>query len=127
MQLLPSGVPGLVTPNEAKIDLKHLYVRADLPMYATAGLTLVTVERWQSFIDTLKKSMKEQLLQSSASEPSSESWLYSELLHLSKNGIRRARSTASLPSQLIAMRGETNPLPKVDKIIRSCDRSIHVC
>ena len=70
MQSLPSGVPDLVIPNEAKVDLKHL--RADLPKYATAGLTSVTVEWWQSFIDTLEQSMKEQ---SSASE--SSSWLYS--------------------------------------------------
>ena len=111
MQSLPSGVPDLVTPNEAKVDLKHL--RADLPKYATAGLTSVTVEWWQSFIDTLEQSMEEQ---SSASE--SSSWLYSERLQLSMNGVRRARSTASLPSQLIAMRElETNPLPEVYKII----------
>ena len=57
MQSLPSGVPGLVVPNEAKVDLKHL--RADLPKYAIAGLTSVTVEWWQSFIGTLENSMKE--------------------------------------------------------------------
>ena len=117
MQSLPSGVPDLVIPNEAKVDLKHL--RADLPKYATAGLTSVTVEWWQSFIDTLEQSMKEQ---SSASE--SSSWLYSELLQLSMNGVRRARSTASLPSQLIAMRElETNPLPEVYN--QSIHDSIH--
>ena len=110
MQSLPSGVPGLVIPNEAKVDLKHL--RADLPKYATAGLTSVTVEWWQSFIDTLENSMKEQL--SSDSALPSSSWLYSDLLQLSRTGIRRARSMASLPSQLIAMREmETNPLPEV--------------
>jgi hypothetical protein len=107
MQSLPSGVPGLVAPNEAKVDLKHL--RADLPKYATAGLTSVTVEWWQTFIETLDNSMKEQL----STLPSS-SWLYSELLQLSRTGVRRARSMASLPSQLIAMREmETNPLPEV--------------
>lgn len=114
MQSLPSGVPGLVVPNEAKVDLKHL--RADLPKYATAGLTSVTVEWWQSFIDTLENSMKEQL--SSDSALPSSSWLYSDLLQLSRTGVRRARSTASLPSQLIAMREtETNPLPEVLHIL----------
>ena len=31
---MPSGVPSLVTPNEAKIDLAHL--KADIPKYAAA-------------------------------------------------------------------------------------------
>ncbi len=107
-------MPGLVAPNEAEIDLKHL--RADLPKYATAGLTSVTVEWWQTFIDTLENSMKEQ-----QSTPPSSSWLYSELLQLSRTGVRRARSMASLPSQLIAMREmETNPLPEVHYQVIFC-------
>ena len=42
MQSIPTGVPTLVTPNEAKVDLKHL--KADLPRYASTGLTSATIE-----------------------------------------------------------------------------------
>ena len=73
MQSIPTGVPTLVTPNEAKVDLKHL--KADLPRYASAGLTSATIEWWQSFIESLENSMREQ--QQSAA---SSSWLYSEPL-----------------------------------------------
>ena len=107
IQSIPSGVPALVIPNEAKVDLKHL--KADLPKYGTAGLASATIEWWHSFIDSLEKSMREQQQPSASS-----SWLYSELLELARSGVRRARSVASLPSQLIAMRAsEAEPLPEV--------------
>ena len=107
MQSIPTGVPTLVTPNEAKVDLKHL--KADLPRYASAGLTSATIEWWQSFIESLENSMRKQ--QQSAA---SSSWLYSELLELARNGVRRGRSMASLSSQLFAMRAaETEALSEV--------------
>ena len=109
MQSIPSGVPPLVTPNEAKVDLRHL--KADLPKYSSAGLISATIEWWHSFIDSFDKSMRDQQ-QPAAS--SSISWLYSELLELARNGVRRVRSIALLPSQLITMRAaETEPLPEV--------------
>ena len=44
----------------------------------------------------------------------SSSWLYSELLELARNGVRRGRSMVLLPSQLFAMRAaETEALPEV--------------
>ena len=41
-------------------------------------------------------------------------WLYPELLNLAKTGVRTARSTVTLPTQLMNMKAvETDSLPEV--------------
>ena len=114
---MPSGVPSLVTPNQAKVDLAHL--KTDIPKYAAAaGFGTTTTEWWHSFVTSLEDSMRQQQCMS-VTRP----WLYQELLDLAKNGVRTTRSIVSLPTQLINMRTvETNALPQVCVYAATCTK-----
>ena len=105
-QSVPTGVPALVTPNRAKVDLMTL--KTDIPKYAAGGLGPITIQWWKAFVEMLETTMIPE-----TEGPSS--WLFSELVHLKRScSLSTTVQRAPLPDQLSVMQQHENrSIPEV--------------
>ena len=101
-----TGVPTLVSPNAAKVDLSAL--KSSLPRYATSGLSPPMIQWWEAFVQMLEDSWK------STFDVVLSSWLFSDIVHIKQSARLVRVQSPRIPAQLEHMReDEETPIPEV--------------